>query len=136
MPDAFTPGPYRVHPYRDHWIGAPFPSRAIDIGPAGRAVATVIGAFDSPVAGSEAEATARLLAAAPTMLAALRAVITGSTRAIGQDSTGQDVARIRMASLERVREAIALAETLHPVEGIGTPVEGIGTTPTRGNSDV
>lgn len=56
----------------------------------------------------------RLRNAAPAMLNALRAVVTGSTGVFGQDSTGHDYVRLRAASLEAVQAAIALATTDTP----------------------
>lgn len=53
---------------------------------------------------------ARLIAAAPDLLAALKAVLTGSTRAMGVDSTDAEYAHIRVASLDMVRKAIAKVE--------------------------
>jgi len=68
-----TPGPWKVHsnytvPYGSFNMGR-------DVGPCGRAVCTVIGEFEKPMPGEEAEANARLIAAAPDLLAALRAFV-------------------------------------------------------------
>ena len=68
----FTPGPWVVHPYRDVSIGEH--NWAIDVGPRGEMVARVLGAFKQPTAGETAEANARLIAAAPTLYAALRGI--------------------------------------------------------------
>lgn len=68
-----TPGPWKVHPYRNGKIG-PY-NMAIDVGPAGRMVAQICGEFEKPVAGDEAEANARLIAAAPDLLTALKALV-------------------------------------------------------------
>jgi hypothetical protein len=145
MPYSFTPGPWRVHPYRDGTIGPFRLNKAIDVGPYGLAVATVIGAFEQPTAGPEAEANARLIAAAPTMLAALEAAdralsTTLAARGYRDGSSVDDWSpevRGEVQARVAVRAGIlAAAGPLPPLEGIGTPVEAIGTTPTRGNSDV
>ena len=61
----FTPGPWKVHPYL-----APGPHcKYRDVGPGLRAVCSVIGEFEKDVMGDEQEANARLIAAAPDMLA-------------------------------------------------------------------
>lgn len=44
------------------------------------------------------------------MVAALRAVETGSARAMGEDSTGQKYCHLLMASKERVQAALAKAD--------------------------
>lgn len=70
MSAAHTPGPWKVHtnytvPHGSYNMGR-------DVGPNQRAVCTVIGAFEHPTPGEEAEANARLIAAAPELLAALQ----------------------------------------------------------------
>lgn len=43
------------------------------------------------------------------LIDALKAVVTGTTNIIGQDSTGQDVRRIRDASFQKVLAALKTA---------------------------
>jgi hypothetical protein len=73
MTQHHTPGPWIVHPYVTT-IGPHALNKALDVGPAGRAVCTVIGEFEKAVPGGEAEANAKLIAAAPDLLAALKEV--------------------------------------------------------------
>lgn len=58
---------------------------------------------------SSAAKNARLIAAAPGLLAALELLANGCTRVIGQDSTGQDMVKIRAAAIYEARAVIAQA---------------------------
>lgn len=93
-----TPGPWKVHPYRNVSVG-PY-NKGIDVGPYGRAVARVIGAFEEQHAGPEAEANARLIAAAPEMLRVLKVV----------ESFMDAVGPAYRDDLQQVRDVIAKAE--------------------------
>ena len=68
-----TPGPWMVHPY----INQQGPhNKAKDVGPNGLALAVALGRFEAAWS-EEDEANARLIAAAPDLLAALKDVMEG-----------------------------------------------------------
>ena len=67
-----TPGPWIVHSYT---VTVGSFNKGKDVGPIGRAVCTVIGAFEQSSIGDEAQANATLIAAAPDLLAALEAML-------------------------------------------------------------
>ena len=59
--------------------------------------------------GWGAREDARLIAAAPDLLAALELLAHGCTRPMGEDSCGQQYVHVRLAAIERARAAIAKA---------------------------
>ena len=67
-----TPGPWKVYSYVTS-VGAY--NKGLDVGCDGRALATVIGAFEEPEPGPEAESNARLIAAAPELLTLVRDLV-------------------------------------------------------------
>lgn len=98
-----TPGPWRVHPYEIN-VG-PY-NKGRDVGPAGRSVAQVIGEFENPTPGGEAEANARLIAAAPDLLEALRDLLdTSQPNQAHYNEEADDIARHRArAAIKRATE--------------------------------
>lgn len=93
-----TPGPWKIHPYINNFGGR---NETKDVGPSGRAVCEVFGAFEAPF-GAESEANARLIAAAPEMLEALRTLVA----AISYNQNPDTLLR----ESEFAREVIAKAE--------------------------
>src|SRR4051812_7979165 len=96
---AHTPGPWQVHDYAVNF--GPY-NAGIDVGPGLRMVARVCGEFERPEPGPVAMANARLIAAAPDMLAALHK----AHNFLDSHGNGWDEAE----TLEDARAAIAKAE--------------------------
>jgi hypothetical protein len=69
MEAKHTPGPWKVH--KGFTSVGPY-NKGLMIGPNQRALAHAIGEFEKADPGDEARANARLIAAAPDLLAALR----------------------------------------------------------------
>lgn len=103
-----TPGPWRVHPGVTSC--GPY-NKALMVGPAGRAVCHVIGAFEKVEVGPEGEANARLLATAPELLAAARLYLQGAEAAVAAlNAAGIPCPSLIALAAERARAAIDKAD--------------------------
>lgn len=94
MTTTHTPGPWEAADLRVMW-GSYFVADCNGKGDIGRQ--------------DESRANARLIAAAPDLLAALQLIVNGCTRVVDQDSCGQDMVKVRAAAIEKGRAAIAKA---------------------------
>lgn len=96
--NKFTTGPWQVHKYMTA-VG-PY-NRGIDVGPSHLAVATVIGAFEQPEPGAEAQANAALIASAPDLARALEAANVALDHALRNVESMEKMLPLKAPAVER-----------------------------------
>ena len=107
---TYTPGPWHVTTCADVWVEHSQPTEPEDAGFCGIAQCGDIDWPNSAARQREWEANARLIAAAPAMLAALEAVLRHCVTTGGMPDRNKGRTESQQAALDAANAALALAE--------------------------